>query len=368
VIVNIFGRLDRYIFWQTFFGVLVAAGAVCLAIVLVDIVEQLRNIAGIAGAGTATALRFTLMRTPAILEQALPFAVLVGSIVTFMRLSRSSEVVAMRASGISTWRFLSPVATLALLFGLFTALILGPAASKLNAAYEVQQQALISNVQISDGTGDGKSNWSRDRGVDRHYTINFQKLENGLYQGVTLFTFSTQNAAFIARYDAQSAVRDAKAWTLTNVSESRVGAPPVNLATLVLPLSPVAVSNNESSGDGAARSIPVWDLPAAAQSAALSGGSPQRYWLQFHRKLSLPITLLAMAMIAAVLSLSSTRAGGGAIMTAAAIVAGLMIYFVNDLSGGLATTGLAPSWVAAWSPPLAALFIAMATVSFREDG
>jgi lipopolysaccharide export system permease protein len=55
-------------------------------------------------------------------------------------------------------------------------------------------------------------------------------------------------------------------------------------------------------------------------------------------------------------------------MTAAAIGAGLVIYFVNDLSGALATTGLAPSWVAAWSPPLAALFIAMATVSFREDG
>jgi lipopolysaccharide export system permease protein len=75
-----------------------------------------------------------------------------------------------------------------------------------------------------------------------------------------------------------------------------------------------------------------------------------------------------MAMIAAVLSLSSNRSGGRALMTAAAIVAGLLIYFVNDLSGALATTGLAPSWVAAWSPPLAALFIAMATVSFREDG
>ncbi|MEN9856394.1 MAG: hypothetical protein RLZZ157_1520, partial [Pseudomonadota bacterium] len=102
-------RLDRYIFWQTLWGVLVAAGAVCLAIILVDVVEQFRNIAGVAGTNAITAVQFTLLRTPGILEQALPFAVLVGSIATFMRLSRSSEVVAMRASGISTWRFLSPV-------------------------------------------------------------------------------------------------------------------------------------------------------------------------------------------------------------------------------------------------------------------
>jgi lipopolysaccharide export system permease protein len=365
---NIFGRLDRYIFWQTFFGVLIAAGAVCLAIVLVDVVEQLRNVAGIAGAGTITALRFTLMRTPAILEQALPFAVLVGSIVTFMRLSRSSEVVAMRASGISTWRFLSPVAALALFFGIFTALILGPGASRLNAEYEAQQLALTSNVSVSSGNGQGKSTWTRDRGPQQHYTINYLTGAQGLYQGVTFYTFDIKNSAFVARYDAKTAKRDGKSWILSDVTETRVGQAPVSSPSVTFPLNSIAVQTASGNGDSAARAIPVWDLPAAAQSAALSGGSPQRYWLQFHRKLALPITLLAMAMIAAVLSLSTSRSGGRALTTASAIVAGLVIYFVNDLSGALATTGLAPSWLAAWSPPLAALFIAMATVSIREDG
>jgi lipopolysaccharide export system permease protein len=365
---NIFGRLDRYIFWQTFFGVLVAAGAVCLAIVLVDVVEQLRNVAGVPGAGTATALRFTLMRTPAILEQALPFAVLVGSIVTFVRLSRSSEVVAMRASGISTWRFLSPVAGLALLFGIFTALVLGPAASRLNAAYEAQSLALTSNVSINDGSALGKSTWTRDRSPQQHYTINYITGGNGTYQGVTVYTFAIKDSAFVARYDAKSATRDAKAWTLNDVTETRVGVAPIFYPQGVLPLNAVAVQTADGNFDNAARTIPVWDLPATARSAALSGGSPQRYWLQFHRKLALPITLLAMAMIAAVLSLSTNRTGGSALMTGAAIGAGLIIYFVNDLSGALATTGLAPSWLAAWAPPLTALFVAMATVSFREDG
>ena len=363
---NIFGRLDRYIFLQTLFGVLVAAGAVCLAIILVDVVEQLRNVAGVEGAGSGTAFKFTLMRTPAILEQALPFAVLVGSIVTFMRLSRSSEVVAMRASGISTWRFLSPVAILALLIGIFTALVLGPGASRLNAEYETQQQALTSNVSISDSTG--KSTWTRDRGPEQHYTITYQAYADGLYRGVTIYTFALDDTAFVSRFDAEAATRNAGAWTLLNVTESRVGASPIFQPQTILKLNSLAVQAGGKSGDTTAKSIPVWALPAAANSAALSGGSPQRYWLQFHRKLALPITLLAMAMIAAVLSLSTNRSGGRAVMTAAAIGAGLIIYFVNDLSGALATTGLAPSWVAAWAPPLAALFVAMATVSIREDG
>ncbi len=365
---NIFSRLNRYIFAQTFFGVLVAAGAVCLAIVLVDLVEQLRNVAGIPGAGTKTALRFTLMRTPAILEQALPFAVLVGSIVTFMRLSRSSEVVAMRASGISTWRFLSPVAALALLFGIFTALILGPGASRLNAAYEAQSQALTSNVAISDSKGAITSVWTRDRGTAEYYTINYLSKKESEYRGVTFYTFSVANSAFVARYDAKFAKRDTKAWILTDVTESRIGVAPVSYPQKSFALGPAGIQTSEGNVDNAVKAIPVWSLPAAARSAALSGGSPQRYWLQFHRKIALPITLLAMAMIAAVLSLSTNRSGGRAVMTGAAIVAGLTIYFVNDLSGALATAGLAPSWIAAWSPPVAALFIAMATVSFREDG
>jgi lipopolysaccharide export system permease protein len=365
---TMFGRLDHYIFWQTLLGVLVAAGAVCLAIVMVDIVEQLRNVAGIAGAGTITALRFTLMRTPAILEQAIPFAVLVGSIVTFMRLSRSSQVVAMRASGISTWRFLSPVAALALLLGIFTALILGPGASRLNAQYQSEQRALTQNVPINDASGTSQTIWTRDRGPRHFYTVNYLSREAGRYHGVTLYTFSVADATFVARFDAKTAIRNDAAWVLSDVIESRVGVAPILHTQSILPLNAIAIKGVTTDAESDARTMPVWALPAAARMASLSGGSPQRFWLQFHRKLALPITLLSMAMIAAVLSLSTNRSGGQALMAGAAIVAGLVIYFVNDLSGALATSGLAPSWVAAWSPPLAALFIAMATVSFREDG
>ena len=49
-------RLDLYIFRLTLFGILVAAGGVCLSIILVDIVEQLRNVSGVANANTFTAL------------------------------------------------------------------------------------------------------------------------------------------------------------------------------------------------------------------------------------------------------------------------------------------------------------------------
>jgi lipopolysaccharide export system permease protein len=361
-------RLDRYIFNMTLFGILVAAGGVCLSIILVDIVEQLRNVSGVANANTFTALRFTLMRTPGILELALPFAVLVGSIVTFMRLARSSEIVAMRASGVSTWRFLSPVAVLATLVGLFAIFILGPSAARLNIAYETQLQALSAVATTRTGEGGRTMMWIKDRGPDLQLTVSAEAGSAGDYSNVTLLAFSKTDSRFIARYDAKTARRTGTSWTLSNGVKASVGTQPSPFETLTFPILKDRIDDSQRNKDATARAMSIWDLPRAARDAEAAGGSPQRYWFQFHRKLALPIALLSMAMIAAVLSLSGDRFGRRAIMAAAAIAAGLVVYFVNDISGALATAGYAPGWIAAWCPPLAALFIALATVSYREDG
>ena len=362
------GTIDRYIFFQTLMGVAVAAGGVCLAIIMVDVVEQLRNIQGVPGTSTMTALRFTLMRTPGILELALPFAVLVGSIVTFMNLARSSEIVAMKASGISTWRFLSPVAALAALVGIFAVIVLGPSAARLNLAYETQLAEITSVAQSTSADGAKTTLWMRDVGPQRYYTISATRRVGDRFEGVTFLNFDATDGAMIERLDASSAVRTKSAWVLNNVVVNRIGLVPSLETTRTLPITEVRAEDTNKGSELTARAMPIWELPGAARRAAAAGGSPQRYWLQFHRKLALPLALLSMAMIAAVLSLSSERFGKRALMAASAISAGLLVYFVNDISGALATAGYAPTWMAAWCPPLAALFIALATVSYREDG
>ena len=364
----LFSRLDRYIFTQTLGGVLMAAAGVCLSIILVDIVEQLRKVAGLANATTMTALKFTLMRAPGILELALPFAVLVGSIVTFMRLARSSQIVALRASGVSTWRFLSPVAALTALLGLFAVGILSPSAARLNLAYETQLQALSATSATRIGAGENTVLWLRDRNTQHYFTITASAARiGGQFNDVTLFMFDQKDGKFIARFDTKSALRTLQGWTLASGVQTSTGQPPQNFSERFFPIIPEQLDEKRSN-EAAARAIPVWDLPSTARNAEAVGGSSQRYWLQFHRKLALPLALVSMAMIAAVLSLSGERFGQRAVMAAAAITAGLLVYFVNDIAGALATAGYTPGWVAAWCPPFAALFIALATISYREDG
>ena len=57
--------------------------------------------------GIGTAFQLTLMKTPGLLMETLPFAMLVGSILTYSQLSRRSEIPAVRAAGVSAWRLFS---------------------------------------------------------------------------------------------------------------------------------------------------------------------------------------------------------------------------------------------------------------------
>ena len=54
---------------------------------------------------------------PYIAMQILPFAVLLGGMLCFWRLTRSSELIVARAAGVSAWEFLAAPTLCALLFG-----------------------------------------------------------------------------------------------------------------------------------------------------------------------------------------------------------------------------------------------------------
>ena len=57
------------------------------------------------------------LRLPYIAMQILPFAVLLGGILGFWRLTRSSELIVARAAGVSAWQFLAGPVLCALLLG-----------------------------------------------------------------------------------------------------------------------------------------------------------------------------------------------------------------------------------------------------------
>ena len=61
--------------------------------------------------------------------QVLPFAVLLGGMLCFWRLTRSSELIVARAAGVSAWEFLAAPTLCALLFGMLATTAVSPLSS-----------------------------------------------------------------------------------------------------------------------------------------------------------------------------------------------------------------------------------------------
>jgi lipopolysaccharide export system permease protein len=148
---------DRYIFKQVFFATF---AAVLLFSVVWIAPEMLLNtikrvISGFFGIKTAALVLF--YELPKILIKALPVGLLLGSLFTFDKLSKDSELAIFRAVGMSFKRIVAPVALLSLMVTylcFFTYDVLMPAsAAKLNAIYGTKPSTqYIYNLKDENGT------------------------------------------------------------------------------------------------------------------------------------------------------------------------------------------------------------------------
>ncbi|MHB8287318.1 MAG: LptF/LptG family permease, partial [Caulobacteraceae bacterium] len=99
-------RIERYVLTRTLIGVGGALGVLSAILLLIDFVELSRTVGVRAKeASVVDIFGLTLLEVPAKILQILPFAFLFGVLAAYVNLNRRSELVALRAAGVSAWRF-----------------------------------------------------------------------------------------------------------------------------------------------------------------------------------------------------------------------------------------------------------------------
>src|SRR6476661_9902874 len=87
--------------------------AVLIALVLVlmtlDLLGESGKILAVPGNGDADLWRYVGLRIPLLVQRFLPFSVLLGTLIAFVGLNQNSEVVAMKAAGLSAHQILAPL-------------------------------------------------------------------------------------------------------------------------------------------------------------------------------------------------------------------------------------------------------------------
>jgi lipopolysaccharide export system permease protein len=362
-------RIQAYVLWRTLIGVGAVLAVVASVVALVDFVELSRTIGGRADIGFFALVELVVLEAPSVMLVLTPFVFLFGVMGAFVALNRRSELIAMRAAGLSAWRFVFPAALAAALIGFIVMVALNPAAAGLNARFEDRRAALAQEGE----PGGRQELWLRQAEDGNQLIIH--AMAHDTYRGairlkgVSIFIQSMGGAdqsSYSRRIEAAEAILTPGFWRLRNVREATPGAGVVRSEQLMIPSTLDRRTAMEKFV--APSAVGFWDLPGTIRSAELAGYSAAAYELRLQQLLALPLLLAAMSILAASFSLRLMRLGDLVGLAAAGVALGFGVFFFNQFCGALGATEVIPVSLAAWATPILALLCGLSLLFWTEDG
>ncbi len=364
--------LSLYIARQFTLAVLAVLAGLTGTLSLFDFIELLRRSATKPDATFGLVLEVAALRLPYGAIQVLPFAVLLGGIIAFWRLTRSSELIVARAAGISAWHFLSAPLLCAILLGTIATAVVSPIGSAMLARAET-----LDNTYLRTATGStaltGGQLWLRqsDRELDpKGVAIVHARavtLQDGVLAAhdVSVFRLDEKDR-FLARLEAAHATLLPGYWQLEDTKRMLPDHLPEDIGAQRLPtdLTVERVQDSFASPD----TLSVWTLPDFIGLLERSGFSAIRHRLRFQALLALPLLAGTMALVSAGFSMRTTRRGGVGQMIAGGVAAGFALFLVSKVAEEFGQSGALPAALAAWAPALAGLLLAVALLLHLEDG
>jgi lipopolysaccharide export system permease protein len=297
--------------------------------------------------------------------------VLLGGILAFWRLTRSSELVVARAAGVSAWQFLAAPLACAVLLGIIATGGVSPLSSAMLARAES-----LDNEYLRTGGGPsalaGGQLWLRQadheispQGVAILHSRTVEMRGDRLVaHDVSVFRLDGHDR-LLERLEAGQATLGRGVWTLTDTRRMLPDHLPQAAGTVTFPtdLTVGRVQDSFASPD----TLSVWTLPDFIGLLERSGFSAIRHRLHFQALLALPLLAGTMALVSAGFSMRATRRGGVAQMIGSGVAAGFALFVISKVAEEFGQSGALPAGLAAWAPAAAGLMLAIALLLHLED-
>ncbi|WP_199508722.1 MULTISPECIES: LPS export ABC transporter permease LptG [unclassified Psychrobacter] len=357
--------LSRYVKWNALASIVAAVAGLWALQVVFAYLSELDSLSDSYTMGDA--MRFILYRSPYFLEQFMPTGALLGAVVGLGLLANKSELVVMRAAGVSIYRIVGWVLQPALVF-VVLALALnqfvlphsnqlandinsddGDSITSVRGYWSVQPRVAATAEDEAAGGNDilyiDYADVAGNLGTIKRWHLD----DNGNL--VTAIRASSGN------YDGEVQVPDGNGepqsryvWRLNNMTELSIAqgfdSSQVQSAsdTLVLPFAPKSVSLLTRD----AENLSLTELYAHRQLMAEQNKRSLSHELAFWQKLLSPLSILSLVVVACSFVFGSLRTHSLGLRIVVALLFGLLFSYLQDLVGFI-------SLATGWSPMLMVL-------------
>ena len=357
---------SRRIAWYMARLFLTRSAAVLVSLVLIlmtlDLLGQSGKILAVPGNGDADLWRYVGLRIPSLISFLLPFSVLLGALVTFTGLNQHSEVVSMKAAGLSAHQILAPMiaASIGVAFALFAfnELVVVKSTRIVNAWNDAEFRAIppdsgtMSNIWVREG--DDLIHAAQVGGHGAGTTLH----------GVTLYV---RDAGAISRIiDAERGVQVRGGWRLEKIRT-------FDVATSTLSRAPdmIAMAGVEPNRFTLAKVDPTTrdflSLRNAIGELEAAGRPSEEARTGWWHKMSGPLSTLLMPLLAATAAFGLARTGQVLLRATIGMALGFAYFVADNFSIALGNIGAYPPFLAAWAPFLLFLLIGEFVLIRQEE-
>jgi len=336
--------------------------ALILVLMTLDLLGESGKILAVPGNGEAELWRYVSLRIPLLVSRFLPFSVLLGTLIAFTGLNQHSEVVAMKAAGISAHQMLAPLILASLIIS--GALFLFNERVVVNANREVTvwsdndykpvppESGILSNVWILDGTNLVEADHVGGSGPSFHA------------EGVTIYERTGGVLERVVRA-ARADPIPGGAWKLTNV---RIYDSSMNVirrlpeTTALQGVQPEQLTLAKVDPD----QLDFWTLKERIGQLERAGRPTAEAKAGLWHKVSGPLSTMLMPLLAATAAFGLARSGQVLVRATIGMALGFAYFVADNFSLAMGNVGAYPPMLAAWAPFLLFLLVGE-TVLIRSE-
>ena len=336
--------------------------ALVLVLQALDLLSESGNILAQAGNGDAQVWQYVSLRAPQIIAFALPFSVLLGTILTLITMNQNSEIVALKGSGLSAHQVLAPLLVASLGVAVISFVFNDRVVARATATLNQWQKVNYGKLPID--RGDRANVWVRD-GDDLIEVAQIRGRGDATrLGGITLYDRTGGNLVAILRADHGRRV--ANGWEVSPATRFDVKSGTVR------PLGAVVIAKDVRPDQFTLASVDADGLSFGALKAAIAdlsdAGRPTKalegsLW----HKLSGPLSSVLMPLLGAVAAFGIARSGKLFVRAVIGMGLGFAFFVADNFALAMGNLGAYPPFLAAWAPFLLFFFIGEAVLIRSEE-
>ena len=335
--------------------------ALILVLMTLDLLGESGKILAVPGNGEADLWRYVSLRIPLLISRFLPFSILLGTLIAFTALNQHSEVVAMKAAGISAHQMLAPLIIASLVISgalfVFNERVVVNANRQVTAwsdnDYEPvpPESGILSNVWLLHGDDLVQARHAGGHGASFHA------------EGVTIYDREGGVLQRIVRAD-RAEPRNGT-WKLTGV---RIYDSTMNVVRRIQETTGLDGIQPEqlTLAKVDPEQLDFWTLRERIGQLKRAGRPAEEAKAGLWHKISGPLSTLLMPLLAATAAFGLARSGQVLLRACIGMALGFAYFVADNFSIAMGNVGAYPPFLAAWAPFMLFLLVGE-TVLIRSE-